>query len=66
MPYTAVYLEAFDWEGRRIYHTDCLLTIVHDFALVCLEAIKDPKIKELLLSALTNKTKPFKIIDLSF
>ena len=40
-PYRIVFLEAYDWEGRRIYHTDCLLTILHDHVLFCSSAIHD-------------------------
>lgn len=66
MPYEPVYLEAYDWEDRKIYHTDCLLTLVHDHALLCSEALKNPEIKERAITALTMKKKSYKIIDLSY
>lgn len=41
LDYTAVMFEATDSSGQAIYHTNVMLCIGNDFAVVCLESIAD-------------------------
>ena len=38
-----VHFEAFDAEGRPVYHTNVVMSIGTHFAIVCLEAISNPQ-----------------------
>ncbi|WP_207435659.1 citrulline utilization hydrolase CtlX [Sabulibacter ruber] len=58
-----VVFHATDEKGLPIYHTNVILSIGADFALVCLEAIQDEEEQGLLLEALVDTGKD--IIDLS-
>lgn len=53
-PYEAITFKSTDMKGETIYHTDCMLTISHNHAFVCLEAIKDDKERELVVQCLTK------------
>ncbi|WP_066830839.1 citrulline utilization hydrolase CtlX [Rufibacter ruber] len=63
LDYRPVPFHAFDSTGLPIYHTNVILTIGVDFALVCLEAIPDEEEQGQLLEALVDTGK--EIIDLS-
>ncbi len=48
-----------DVEGKRlpIYHTNVMMCVADQFAVVCLESIDDPKEKEGLIKSLNNTNK---------
>ncbi|MBC3541303.1 citrulline utilization hydrolase CtlX [Rufibacter sediminis] len=58
-----VVFHAYDGNDLPIYHTNVILSIGTDFALVCLEAIPDDEEQGLLLEALVDTGK--EIFDLS-
>mmetsp|Transcript_16060 Transcript_16060/g.27089 ORF Transcript_16060/g.27089 Transcript_16060/m.27089 type:complete len:368 (-) Transcript_16060:1185-2288(-) len=66
-PYEAVTFEAHDQHGDVIYHTDCLMTLHGNHALVCKDALRNPKEKQRLIDSLTGPTAayPVEIIELS-
>jgi len=43
MNYTPVIFEAFDQQGLSIYHTNVLMCVADQFAVICLDCIKDPE-----------------------
>lgn len=61
--YRPIVFHAVDQDGLPIYHTNVIMCIGADFALVCLEAIHDEEEQGLLLEALVDTGK--EIIDLS-
>ncbi|WP_048921215.1 citrulline utilization hydrolase CtlX [Rufibacter radiotolerans] len=63
MGYRPVVFHAVDSNNVPIYHTNVIMSIGVDFALVCLEAIQDEEEQGLLLEALVDTGK--EIIDLS-
>ncbi|GGK65927.1 citrulline utilization hydrolase CtlX [Rufibacter glacialis] len=63
MGYRPIMFHAVDANGLPIYHTNVLLTVGADFALVCLEAIPDEEEQGFLLEALADTGK--EILDLS-
>jgi hypothetical protein len=42
-PYRAVTFESYDRKGNIVYHTDCMLTLLADHAVICVTAVKDKK-----------------------
>ncbi|MBD1362199.1 amidinotransferase [Mucilaginibacter sp. ZT4R22] len=62
--YKAVTFDAFDQNGKAIYHTNVLMCIGSLFAVICLDSITDPKEKETVIQSL--KTTGKQIIDISF
>ena len=52
MDYEVQRFHAFDRGGQAIYHTNVLMGIGADYALVCLEAIADPSEREAVRSRL--------------
>ncbi|WP_181305752.1 citrulline utilization hydrolase CtlX [Rufibacter sp. XAAS-G3-1] len=63
LDYRPIVFHAFDGNGLPIYHTNVILSIGADFALVCLEAIPDEEEQGLLLEALVDTGK--EILDLT-
>ncbi len=61
--YQPIVFHATDENGLAIYHTNVMLSVGADFALVCLEAIADEVEQGILLEALVETGK--EIIDLS-
>ena len=62
LPYKAVTFSAYDRKGNIIYHTDCMLTLLFDHAVVCVTAIKDKRERKRLMIELTNpplNTRPY-------
>lgn len=53
-PYKAVTFTSFDRKGNQIYHTDCMLTLLADHAVVCLTTVKNKKERINLILELTN------------
>ena len=62
--YAAVWFDAVDEKGQAIYHTNVMMAVGTEYAVVCLDAVKDGLQKETLVSKLqqTNKT----IVPISF
>ena len=42
-PYTVMTFKAYDTRGEVVYHTDCVMTLLENHAVICLEAIRDEK-----------------------
>ncbi|RNI31166.1 citrulline utilization hydrolase CtlX [Rufibacter latericius] len=63
LDFRPVVFHAVDANNLPIYHTNVIMSIGADFALVCLEAIPDEEEQGLLLEALVDTGK--EIIDLS-
>ena len=58
---------SYDRKGNVIYHTDCMLTLLHDHAVVCLTTVKDKKERKNLMLELTNpplNVCPYTILEL--
>ncbi len=65
--YKAVTFSAYDRKGNVIYHTDCMLTLLYDHAVVCVTAIKDKRERKRLMIELTNpplNTRPYQILEI--
>ena len=62
--YIAVPFYAFDLEGKPIYHTNVMMCIGTDVALVCSESIKDQKERHRLVQKLKSASR--EIVDISF
>ena len=54
--YQPASFRATDKEGQEIYHTDMMMMVADDFALVCMEAVQDGA-DELLLKQFLRTTK---------
>jgi hypothetical protein len=66
-PYKAVTFTAYDRKGNNIYHTDCMLTLLHDHAVVCVTTIKDKRERKRLMLELTNpplNNTPYQILEI--
>lgn len=66
-PYRSVTFTSFDRKGNIIYHTDCMMTLLHDHAVVCVTCIKDKKERKNLMLELSNpplNNKHYKILEL--
>ena len=58
---------SFDRKGNIIYHTDCMMTLLHDHAVVCITTIKDKKERKHLMVELTNpplNERPYQILEI--
>jgi hypothetical protein len=66
-PYRAVTFTARDLRGDVIYHTDCMMTIHGNHAMVCLDSITDPEERAMIVKELTSPENhhPVEIIELS-
>jgi hypothetical protein len=64
MHYTAVTFDAFDQNGRAIYHTNVLMCIGTKFATVCLDSIHNNTDKQSIVNSLASYGK--QIIDITF
>lgn len=59
--------KSYDRKGNIIYHTDCMMTLLSDHAVVCVTTIKDKKERKNLMLELSNppqNIKPYKILEL--
>lgn len=59
--YEPITFRSYDKKGQEIYHTNVMMSIGKDFAILCKESIKDPSEQYQVIHALTNK----KIIEIS-
>lgn len=63
MNYKSVIFDAVDEEGNQIYHTNVMMSVGMQVAVICLESIKDEKERKRLISTLTSTGKI--IVDIS-
>ncbi len=63
MKYLPVVFEAFDKNGKAIYHTNVMMCVADRYVVVCLESITDPEQREALVSAIHMSAK--KIIPIT-
>ncbi len=57
MGYTPVLFDAADPEGRQIYHTNVMMHVGSDIAVVCMESISDPDEKAMVRASLEGSGK---------
>lgn len=62
--YKEVSFTAVDAQGTRIYHTNVMMALGKDFAVICLDAIKDGEERKKVEDSLAQSGK--EIIDISF
>ncbi|MCB0846033.1 MAG: amidinotransferase, partial [Bacteroidetes bacterium] len=62
--YKPVAVHGFDQDGEEIYHTNVMMGLGIGFAVVCLDAVRDPEEKLLLQNSL--ESTGFEIIPLTF
>lgn len=68
-PYRAVTFQAFDEENIPIYHTDCVMSMLKNHVLICLDAVKDESERnKLIMEIIDDKINkvPLKVIELNF
>ena len=63
MGYQPVLFNATDREGRPIYHTNVMMCVADEYAVICLEAIPDDFQKKMLLQRMEETEKT--VIDIS-
>ena len=63
MNYKIVQFEATDQTGKAVYHTNVLMCVGDNFAVICLAAIADPDQKQMVREALIESGK--NIIEIS-
>ncbi|MFT4088672.1 MAG: arginine deiminase-related protein, partial [Gordonia sp. (in: high G+C Gram-positive bacteria)] len=61
--YEPMLFDAVDDDGTPIYHTNVMMCVATDFALICLEAITDPARRAEIAERLTDSGK--QVVDLS-
>ncbi len=61
--YKAITFKAFDKSNIPIYHTNVMMSVGENFALICLESISDEKEKQKLINSFKNTGK--EIIEIS-
>lgn len=67
-PYKSVTFQSYDQQGQLIYHTDCMMTLLYDHAVISVTAIKDKKQRKRVLLELSNppqNVKPYKILEIT-
>jgi hypothetical protein len=67
-PYHSVTFTSYDRKGNIIYHTDCMMTLLHDHAVVCLTTIKSKKERIHVILELTNPPSnhiPYTILEIN-
>lgn len=62
--YQGVVFDAFDQNNQPIYHTNVMMCLGDNYAVVCLDSITDEDEKELVISTLKNTAKT--IIPITF
>jgi hypothetical protein len=66
-PYKTVTWTSFDRVGNVIYHTDCMMTLLNEHAVLCVTAIKNKKERKKVVLELCNPPQnvtPYKILEL--
>lgn len=64
MNYSPVAFTSVDIAGDPIYHTNVMMCVADEYVIICLESVKDPKEKEMVVSQIHTTGK--KIIEISF
>lgn len=64
MDYKPIYFEASDKSGYPIYHTNVMMCVGNDFAVICTEALASAAEKEKVIKGLAETGK--EIVDISF
>jgi hypothetical protein len=67
-PYRPVTFTSADASGDVIYHTDCMLTLLHDHVVCCLSSVINPEDRANLESELTSpdlNIRPYQIFEIS-
>lgn len=62
--YTSVVFDAVDQNGEKIYHTNVMMNVGTDIAVVCTDSIKNAEQKKAVIESLENNGK--EIIEISF
>lgn len=62
--YEPVVFDAFDNGGKPIYHTNVMMSIGEDFALLCLDSIRKDEDQEVVLGHLSDKNH--KVVSISY
>ena len=62
--YSAVLFEAVDANGTQIYHTNVMMCVGSEIAVVCMEAIRDPDQRAAVRESLENAGKT--IVEITF
>jgi len=62
--YTAVCFDAADEKGKAIYHTNVLMCVGTQFAVICLDSIPNPHEKVVVIEYLKSTQK--EIIEITF
>jgi hypothetical protein len=62
--YKAITFNAFDEQNTAIYHTNVLMGIGSEFAVVCLDSITDQREREIVIASFKETNK--EIIEISF
>lgn len=57
MGYQPVLFNASDAEGNEIYHTNVMMCVADQYAIICLDTIRDTVQKQMLVSRLTETGK---------
>lgn len=57
MNYIPLFFNAVDFGGSPVYHTNVIMSVGEDFAVVCTEAIKSPDEKEKVTRSLADSGK---------
>jgi hypothetical protein len=63
MNYEAVPFNAYDKNGKAIYHTNVMMCVGDKFVVICLESISDSKEKEVVIEAIKGSSKEIIEID---
>ncbi len=62
--YTSVCFDAADEDGKAIYHTNVLMCVGSQFAVICLDSIPNPHERVVVIESLSSTQK--EIIEISF
>lgn len=63
LDYDMFVFEAYDREGKEIYHTNVMMSVCSDFATICLDAIKDLDQRESIIELIEESGK--EILEIS-
>ena len=63
MNYVPIVFEAVDQQGTEIYHTNVLMCVADRYVVICLDSIRDPEERLLVLDAITGSGK--ELIEIS-
>lgn len=62
--YTAICFDALDEKGKAIYHTNVMMCVGSQFAVICLDSVPNPHEKIVLTESVKNSGR--ELIDISF